>query len=250
MPASTPVPTNLAAFQGDKYADAWAAQWKKGESLPWDEGFPNPALEDALVNHKATIGEAIGHDAQGQPYRRKALVPGCGRGVDVLLLASFGFDAYGLEYSPDAIEACKKEEKENHSWYRARDQAVGPGKVNWFFCALSPSMRPRWALRQTQLLAPSPSGNLICLEFPRHKSPSEAGPPWASPSEAYMEHLSHPGEEVHYNDQGLVKENPLQPPSKAGLERVAFWQPERTHEKGQGKDGVIHDRVSIWRRRN
>lgn len=65
-----------------------------------------------------------------------------------------------------------------------------------------------------------------------------------------MEHLSHPGEDVPYDDQGVVKQNPLQPPSKAGLERVTIWQPERTHVKGQGENGVIYDRVSIWRRRN
>lgn len=131
MATSTSDAASLAPLQGDKYLDGWATQWAKGDNLFWDEGFPNPALEDALVKQKATIGGAIGQDAQGQSYRRKALVPGCGRGVDVLLLASFGFDAYGLEYSPDAIEACKKEEKENHSWYRVRDQSIGQGKVTW-----------------------------------------------------------------------------------------------------------------------
>ena len=65
-----------------------------------------------------------------------------------------------------------------------------------------------------------------------------------------MEHLSHPGEEIQYDAAGLVKQDPLRPPSKLGLERVAHWQPQRTHENGQEKNGVIHDRVSIWRRRN
>ncbi|KAJ5295922.1 hypothetical protein PENANT_c001G02296 [Penicillium antarcticum] len=265
-------------FKGDKYVEGWASLWDKGDNLPWDKGFPNPALDDTLVKHRGTIGGPLATDAQGQSYRRKALVPGCGRGVDVLLLASFGFDAYGLEYSESAIEACKKEEKENSNWYRVRDQTVGAGSVTWlqgdffddawlqkagvplngfdvvydytFFCALSPSMRPKWALRHTQLLAPSPLGNLICLEFPRHKDTQAAGPPYASPSEAYMAHLSHPGEDVPYDAKGAVKYNPLQPSSAGGLERVAYWQPERTHEMGQGENGVIHDRVSIWRRRN
>lgn len=56
-------------------------------------------------------------------------MPGCGRGVDVLLLASFGYDAYGLECSATAVDACKKEEKENHSPYRVRDEKVGKGKI-------------------------------------------------------------------------------------------------------------------------
>lgn len=327
------VQAHLSQYKGDKYVDGWAALWDKGDNLPWDRGFPNPALEDTLVKQRPTIGAPLATDAQGQSYRRKALVPGCGRGVDVLLLASFGFDAYGLEYSAAAIEACKKEETDNASWYRVRDQTVGTGKVTWvqgdffddawlekigvplngfdiiydytvwipfvpciavwmsvyavrfiamelhtrdpitrmlclllsishvsmltvlmltimqFFCALDPSMRPKWALRQTQLLSPSPAGNLICLEFPRHKDPQSGGPPYSSSSEAYMAHLSHPGEEVPY-DNGVVKHEPLRAPSKDGLERVAYWKPERTHEIGQGENGVIHDRVSIWRRRN
>lgn len=58
-------------------------------------------------------------------------MPGCGRGVDVLLLASFGYDAYGLECSAAAVDACKKEERENHSRYRVRDEKVGKGKITF-----------------------------------------------------------------------------------------------------------------------
>ncbi|PKX93478.1 S-adenosyl-L-methionine-dependent methyltransferase [Aspergillus novofumigatus IBT 16806] len=194
-------PTNIdpkahfAKYQGDKYVEGWASLWDKGDNLPWDRGFPNPALEDTLVQRAGTIGGPITQDGE----RRKALVPGCGRGVDVLLFASFGYDAYGLECSAAAVEACKKEEKENHSRYRVRDEKVGKGKVTFvqgdffddtwlkeigvprngfdviydytFFCALNPELRPKWALRHTELLAPPPAGNLICLESPRHKDP-------------------------------------------------------------------------------
>ena len=116
-----------AKYQGDKYVEGWASLWDKSDNLPWDRGFPNPALEDTLVQRAGTIGGPIGQDSQ----RRKALVPGCGRGVDVLLLASFGYDAYGLECSATAVDTCKKEkeEKENHSWYRVRDEEVGAGKA-------------------------------------------------------------------------------------------------------------------------
>lgn len=58
-------------------------------------------------------------------------MPGCGRGVDVLLLASFGYDAYSLESSVTAVDACKKEEKVNHSRYRVRDEKDGKGKVTF-----------------------------------------------------------------------------------------------------------------------
>jgi hypothetical protein len=116
-----------AKYQGDKYVEGWASLWDKSDNLPWDRGFPNPALEDTLVQRAGTIGGPIAQDGR----RRKALVPGCGRGVDVLLFASFGYDAYGLECSAAAVEAGKKEEQENHGRYRVRDEKVGKGKVTF-----------------------------------------------------------------------------------------------------------------------
>ena len=118
----------LAKHQGDSYLKGWDFLWDKGDYLPWDRGFPNPALEDTLVQRAGTIGGPIAQDGE----RRKALVPGCGRGVDVLLFASFGYDAYGLECSAAAVEACKKEEeKVNNSQYRVRDEKVGKGKITF-----------------------------------------------------------------------------------------------------------------------
>ncbi|GCB26386.1 probable thiol methyltransferase 2 [Aspergillus awamori] len=277
--AQQSVHNTLAKYPGEKYVDGWAEIWNANPSPPWDKGAPNPALEDTLMQRRGTIGNALATDAEGNRYRKKALVPGCGRGVDVLLLASFGYDAYGLEYSGAAVQACRQEEKESttSAKYPVRDEEVGRGKVifvqgdffkdDWleelglglncfdlvydytFFCALSPSMRPDWALRHTQLLAPSPHGNLICLEYPRHKDPSLPGPPFGLSSEAYMEHLSHPGEQVSYDAQGRCRGDPLREPSDRGLERVAYWQPARTHEVGKDANGEVQDRVSIWRRR-
>ncbi|KAJ5995532.1 hypothetical protein N7481_002509 [Penicillium waksmanii] len=199
-----------AEYQGDKYVDGWASLWDKYDNLPWDRGFPNPALEDTLVQRAGTIGKPITQDGQ----RRKALVPGCGRGVDVLLLASFGYDAYGLEVSATAVDACKKEEKENPSWYRVRDEKAGKGKVTF-----------------------------VQGDFFDDTWLKEIGVPRNGFDIIYDYTIS-------YNDKGLVNADPLREPSKAGLERVAYWQPERTHAVGKGENGVIHDRVSIWRRRD
>ena len=85
------------------------------------------------MQRRGTIGNALATDAEGNRYRKKALVPGCGRGVDVLLLASFGYDAYGLEYSGAAVQACRQEEKESttSAKYPVRDEEVGRGKVTF-----------------------------------------------------------------------------------------------------------------------
>lgn len=111
-------------------------------------------------------------------------------------------------------------------------------------CALPPSLRPAWAKRYSQLLGPAPASNLVCLEFPTYKAPSTGGPPWGVTPDVYVEHLSHPGEELAYDDDGRIKANPLRRASEGGLERVAHWQPERTHEIGKGTDWM-----SVWRHR-
>lgn len=49
----------------------------------------------------------------------KALVPGCGKGYDVLLLSAFGYDATGLEISSKALEEARKvrfEKRSNFLW--------------------------------------------------------------------------------------------------------------------------------------
>ncbi|KAL1955932.1 hypothetical protein VTO42DRAFT_7917 [Malbranchea cinnamomea] len=267
--------------QNPNQNDAWEALWQ-GQITPWDRGVHNPALEDTLLDKTGLLGRALvdceTEDGAVATRRKKALVPGCGRGVDVFLLAEFGYDAYGLECSPTAVEACRAQADRVREHIRARDPAVGLGSYtfllgdffrdDWlkeaglhegsfdliydytFFCALNPSLRPQWALRHSQLLAPSPVGNLICLEFPTVKEPPTLGPPFASPPAAYLEHLSHPGEDVPYDENGYIKSDPLREPSPNGLERVAHWQPQRTHAVGKSDDGTVQDWVSIWRRRN
>lgn len=119
--------------------DRWAILWDKGDFLPWDIGAPNPALGDLLTDRKDLIGTCFKDDGTaaekedegGRKVRKKALVPGCGRGYDVLLLASFGYDAYGLEVSDKAIELCVQEQQTNGDKYPIKDEAVGYGTVSF-----------------------------------------------------------------------------------------------------------------------
>lgn len=110
-------------------------------------------------------------------------------------------------------------------------------------------MRPAWAQRMSQLLAPSPQANLICLEFPTTKPAETGGPPFAAPSKAYMEHLSHPGKEIPYTSTGEVKANPLAESSPGALERVGHWHPPDAHAIGKNKAGEVMDYISVWRHR-
>jgi len=255
------------------HPNKWDELWKGG-FLPWDRNQPNPALVDTLTTRTDVLGPPL-HTPTGSsdtPRRKRAFVPGCGRGYDVLLLASFGYDAYGLEVSPNALAACEAYAQEQlskgaESPYAARDPKVGRGNVKcilgdffsseWeasngidsgfdliydytFLCALPPPLRPKWAKRISQLLAAQ--GSLITLEFPTYKHPSTGGPPWGLQPELYEVLLAAPGEEVEYDAEGYVVQNEERLRRGKGLKRVAHWQPERTHEIGKGTDWV-----GIWK---
>lgn len=112
--------------------DRWSKLWDAGDFLPFDRGEPNPALVDVLTDRRDLIGDCFVHqEHSGQRIRKKALVPGCGRGYDVLLLSSCGYDAYGLEISDTAVKRCKEEQEKNGHKYPVRDEAIGAGSVNF-----------------------------------------------------------------------------------------------------------------------
>ena len=110
----------------------WVQLWDAGDFLPFDRGCPNPAFEDGLDKCKDLIGTATA-DAQGRKLgrRKQALVPGCGRGYDVLMLASRGYDAYGLDISETAVRKCREEQEKNGHKYMVRDEKVGVGKATF-----------------------------------------------------------------------------------------------------------------------
>ncbi|KAL9000571.1 MAG: hypothetical protein Q9169_000864 [Polycauliona sp. 2 TL-2023] len=255
------------AVPESSHPDRWAKLWDTGDFLPWDRGGSNPALEDLLNQKKGLIGGNLVETKDGSKKRKTALVPGCGRGYDVLLLAAYGFEAYGLEVSGKAVERCLEEKMTNGHKYMANVQSDAAGTStflqgdffadNWsnavpggtfdliydytFFCALSPAMRPAWSQRMLQLLTMNPPGHLICLEFPTYKDPLIAGPPFGLTPQTYLEHLSHPGKTLPYDDSGHVQVGSQETPTSDKLERLDHWQPQRTHEIGKGTDWV-----SIW----
>ena len=108
-----------------EHGKQWDALWKEG-FLPWDKGSPSPALVD-LLTERQDLFPSISFGG-----RRKALVPGCGKGYDVLLLSAFGYDAYGLEISNNALAEARKVEKEmaGKGVYEPRE-GLESGKITW-----------------------------------------------------------------------------------------------------------------------
>ena len=91
----------------------------------------------------------------------------------------------------------------------------------------------------------SPTGRLVCLEFPTHKDLRAGGPPWGLPSQTYVALLSRPGSDIKYDEERKVlPEDQQDPTNEYALMRMIHFKPERTF--AAGKDS---DRVSIWIRR-
>lgn len=116
-----------------EHQDRWVDLWNAGDFLPWDRQLPSPALNDLLDQRKDLIGGCFVFDEArtGTKRRKRALVPGCGAGYDVLLLASHGYDAYGLEVSEKAVQRCLEEQKANGHKYPVKDEAAGAGSCTF-----------------------------------------------------------------------------------------------------------------------
>ncbi|OJJ58788.1 hypothetical protein ASPSYDRAFT_1176886 [Aspergillus sydowii CBS 593.65] len=241
---------------------AWSDLWNSGESDLWDRGIPSPALVDLVESYNQTLFCPFQATSTTAPTattssmekgRKNVLVPGCGRGYDVIALALHGFNACGLEISGTAVsEAREFAEKElaspqacnfGETWKENPSGIIQAGKAQFvegdffdeawlgaldveqfdvvydytFLCALHPSQRGQWAERMAELL--KPGGLLVCLEFPMYKDPGLPGPPWGV-NGVHWEILAG-------GDEGVGK-----------FTRRVYMQPERTYEVGKGSDMI------------
>lgn len=95
--------------------------------MPWDRAAPNPALIDTLNDRKDLLGDS---PLLPNGQRKRAFVPGCGKGYDVLLFASFGYDAIGLE-SENAVKTARQWQKDHEQEYEVKNTEVGRGSVTF-----------------------------------------------------------------------------------------------------------------------
>lgn len=107
----------------------WDSLWKESYT-PWDRGGPSLALADLITSHADLFPAPTDTD------RKRALVPGCGRGYDAVLLSVLGYDVIGLDYSSVAVEEAKRNEgkmKGEGVWeeIQGMEQGKGKGSVAW-----------------------------------------------------------------------------------------------------------------------
>jgi SAM-dependent methyltransferase len=112
------------------HGDKWDALWKESYT-PWDRGGPSLALADLIREHPELFPP---HNRGAR--RKTALVPGCGRGYDVLLLSALGYDVIGLDYSAVAVrEAATNEQRvlggRDKELYDSFVGHEGRGAVSW-----------------------------------------------------------------------------------------------------------------------
>lgn len=160
--------------KGPLTAEDWDGRWRD-ESTPWEMGHATPPLVSAVAEGLA-----------GPPGR--ALVPGCGTGHEVRMLAAAGFDAVGLDIAPLAIERARRVAREEGSTARfvVGNLLALPAELTGMdvvvehccFCALDPSLRDAYVDAVADALRPG--GRLLGLFFVFE---AEEGPPFGASEE-------------------------------------------------------------------
>lgn len=159
--------------------DFWEDRWRTG-STGWDLGAVSPPL-------KAYIDQIL-------PEHRhlKLLIPGCGNGYEAVYLLQQGFTQIAmLDIAPSAVEGLgARLDRVMPGWKQQLQLICGDfftfsGAFDLileqtFFCALDPILRPDYALKMRELLAPG--GKLAGVLFDRD---FEGGPPFGGHSAEY-----------------------------------------------------------------
>jgi SAM-dependent methyltransferase len=145
----------------------WENRYRAGDT-PWEKGAPHPALAAWLERNVLT---------------GRILVPGCGSGHDVRLLASRGAEVVGLDLAPSAVEAARKYPRVGSETYEAGDffqpPAAWTGAFDGLFehtcfCAIDPSQRAAYARSAAAILRPG--GRFLAIFY---LDPGrEEGPPF------------------------------------------------------------------------
>jgi methyl halide transferase len=132
---------------------------------------------------------------EGQLPLGKVLIPGCGRGHEVLYLAGNGFDVTGVDYSEGAVSHLQNALKERNlkgqilhqdffSLENSHDGLYDLVIEQTFFCAISPRQRTGYVQNVLRLL--KPGGMLVGLFYHTDK---EGGPPYNTTREDIESHF-------------------------------------------------------------
>ena len=133
----------------------WDGRYREG-TTPWDKGYGAPPLEEFLDRH---------------PVTGTVLVPGCGRGHDVRLLADRGTEPLGLDISQAAIDLASALPKTGAERYEVGDFLEDGFRLKGFdwvfehtcFCAIHPNQRPDYVEAVRRSL--KPGGHFLAIFY-------------------------------------------------------------------------------------
>lgn len=159
--------------------------WQKhydDDDLMWDLGEPSPPF----VRWWNGFTDAPG----------KAVVPGCGQGHEVSLLAGSGWEVTAVDFAPGAITRLEKRLAEEGRSARLLNQdffeidASHDGRYDLlleqtFFCAIHPENRPLYVDTVHRLLRPG--GKIVGLFY---ETGQPGGPPFNTSRGDVVDHFS------------------------------------------------------------
>lgn len=172
-PAPSSVPPGDCGPQAPLTRCFWQGLYDEGRT-GWDRGAPSPALDRWL--------------GEGMLAPCRILVPGCGRGHEVVALARSGFDVTAIDYAPAAVAALEAALATSvvGATVVAADlfsfeppEPFGAIYEQTCLCALEPVRRADYERRLWSWLMP---GGTLAAAFMQTDAPG--GPPFACPPEA------------------------------------------------------------------
>ena len=165
----------------DYKCEDWQRHYEEND-LGWDLGQVAPPFVKLWQEEKLPLG--------------KVLVPGCGRGHEVVFLAENGFDVTAIDFSSGAVtylkNALKKRNLEgrilHQDFFRLDESHEGVYDLvleQTFFCAISPKQRRDYVLNVSRIL--KPGGILVGLFY---HTDEQGGPPYNTTREDIERHFS------------------------------------------------------------
>lgn len=161
------------------------SDWQKHydeDDLQWDIGEVSPAILRLWDEGKLPSG--------------KAIVPGCGRGHEVVFLAERGFEVTAVDYTEGAVELLRRSLEMKDLQARVLQRNFFELEVEHdgcydllleqtFFCAIDLEDRPGYVATAERILKP---GALLAGLF--YETGGEGGPPFNTTQEDIIHHFA------------------------------------------------------------
>ncbi len=152
------------------------------DDLKWDLGKPAPPFIEFWEQTPPAPGEAI--------------VPGCGRGHEVVFLLERGFRVTAVDYAAGAVERLRRSLDDKglaadvlqHDFFEldaSHDLRYDLMLEHTFFCAIHPSRRGQYVDTAARIV--KPGGLLVALFY---ETGEEGGPPFNTPESEVRRHFS------------------------------------------------------------